>query len=61
MKLILITKEDWSNASLGVRFFNVIFQMANLLLVAVAILELVDWVGLILYLSYSLLQIMPVP
>ena len=47
MKLILITKEDWSNASLGARFFNVIFQMANLLLVAVAILELVDWVGLI--------------
>ena len=47
MKLILITKEDWNNASLAVRFFNVIFQVANLLLVAVAVLELVDWVGLI--------------
>ena len=47
MKLNLITKEDWKNASLVVRFFNVIFQVANLLLVAVAVLELVDWVGLI--------------
>tara|TARA_B100000405_G_C16346013_1_gene286077 strand:+ start:373 stop:516 length:144 start_codon:yes stop_codon:yes gene_type:complete len=47
MKLILITKEDWSNASLGVRFFNVIFDVANLLFVVVVILELVDWVGLI--------------
>ena len=47
MKLILITKEDWNNASLVVRFFNVIFQVANLLLVAVAVLELVDWIGLI--------------
>ena len=47
MKLILTTKEDWRNASLGVKFFNVICQGAISLLVAVAILELVDWVGLI--------------
>tara|TARA_B100001564_G_scaffold231544_1_gene195562 strand:- start:10 stop:153 length:144 start_codon:yes stop_codon:yes gene_type:complete len=47
MKLILITKEDWSNASLGVRFFNVIFEMANLLLLAIVILEFLDWIGLI--------------
>ena len=30
MKLILITKEDWSNADLGVRLFNVIFDVAKL-------------------------------
>tara|TARA_B100001758_G_C17883217_1_gene339877 strand:- start:126 stop:269 length:144 start_codon:yes stop_codon:yes gene_type:complete len=47
MKLILITKEDWSNASLGVRIFNVIFEVANLLLVVVVILEFLDWIGLI--------------
>ncbi len=47
MKLILTTKEDWSNASLVVQFFNVIFQGASSLLVAVAILELIDWIGLI--------------
>ena len=47
MKLILITKEDWSNASLGVRVFNVIFDVANLLFIGVFILEFLDWVGLI--------------
>ena len=47
MKLILITKEDWSNAGLGVRLFNVIFDVANLLFLVVVILELLDWVGLI--------------
>ena len=47
MKLFLITKEDWGNASPGVRFLNVIFDVANLLVMAVVILELVDWVGLI--------------
>jgi len=47
MKLLLITKEDWGNASLGVRLFNVIFEVANLLFMVVVILALVDWVGLI--------------
>lgn len=46
MKLFLITKEDWSDASLGVRLFNVIFDVLNLLVAVVAILALVDWVGL---------------
>jgi len=46
MKLFLITKEDWSNASPGVRLFNVIFDVLNLLVAVVAILALVDWVGL---------------
>jgi hypothetical protein len=46
MKLILVSKEDWSNASLGVRFFNVMMAVANLLFMAVVILELADWVGL---------------
>ncbi len=44
---MLITKEDWGNASLGVRLFNVIFEVANLLFMVVVILALVDWVGLI--------------
>ena len=47
MKLFLITKEDWGNASPGVRLLNMIFDVANLLVVVVVILELVDWVGLI--------------
>tara|TARA_B100000614_G_C14539277_1_gene489652 strand:+ start:1154 stop:1294 length:141 start_codon:yes stop_codon:yes gene_type:complete len=46
MKLFLITKEDWSDASPGVRLFNVIFDVLNLLVAVVAILALVDWVGL---------------
>ena len=46
MKIFLITKEDWSDASPGVRLFNVIFDVANLLVAVVAILALVDWVGL---------------
>lgn len=47
MKLFLITKEDWGNASPGVRLINVVFGVANLLVAVVAILELIDWVGLI--------------
>ena len=47
MKLFLITKEDWGNATSGVRLLNVIFDVANLLVLVVVILELVDWVGLI--------------
>ena len=47
MKLFLITEEDWGNASPGVRLLNVIFDVANLLVAVVAILALVDWVGLI--------------
>ena len=46
MKLFLITKEDWSDASPGVRLFNVIFDVANLLVAVVAILALFDRVGL---------------
>lgn len=46
MKLFLITKEDWSDASPGVRLFNVVFDVANLLVAVVAILALADWVGL---------------
>ena len=46
MKIFLITKEDWSDASPGVRLFNVIFDVLNLLVAVVAILALVDWVGL---------------
>ena len=46
MKLFLISKEDWSDASPVVRFFNVVFDVANLLVFVVAILALVDWVGL---------------
>lgn len=46
MKLFLITKEDWRDASPVVRLFNVIFDVANLLVVVVAILALADWVGL---------------
>ena len=46
MKLFLITKEDWSDAGPVVRLFNVIFDVANLLVVVVVILALADWVGL---------------
>ena len=46
MKLFLITKEDWSDASPGVRLFNVVFDVLNLLVAVVAILALVDWIGL---------------
>ena len=46
MKIFLITKEDWSDASPGVRLLNVIFDVLNLLVAVVAILALVDWVGL---------------
>ena len=46
MKLFLITKEDWSDAGPVVRLFNVIFDVANLLVVVVAILAVADWVGL---------------
>ena len=47
MKLILITKEDWGNASLGVRLFNVILDVVSLLGVGVAILEFLDWIGVL--------------
>ena len=47
MKLLLVSKEDWRNASLGVRLFNVIFDAANLLVIVVIILEFLDWIGLI--------------
>ena len=46
MKIFLITKEDWSDASPGVRLFNVIFDVLNLLVAVVAIMALVDWVGM---------------
>ena len=46
MKLFLITKEDWSDAGPVVRLLNVLFDVANLLVVVVAILALADWVGL---------------
>jgi len=49
MKLNLITKEDWRNASLGVKLFNAIFGVASvvfcLLGIVVGILEFLDWIG----------------
>tara|TARA_B100001750_G_scaffold185254_1_gene154258 strand:- start:1236 stop:1379 length:144 start_codon:yes stop_codon:yes gene_type:complete len=47
MKLILITKEDWGNASLGVRLFNVILDVVSLLGIGVATLEFLDWIGVL--------------
>ena len=47
MKLLLVSKEDWRNVSLGVSLFNVIFDAANLLVIVVIILEFLDWIGLI--------------
>lgn len=46
MKLFLITKEDWRGAGPVVGLLNVLFDVANLLVVVVAILALADWVGL---------------
>ena len=45
MKLLLITKEDWSNASLGLRIFNVIFDVVNLFFLVITILAIADWTG----------------
>ncbi len=47
MKFFLITKEDWRNASLGVRLFNGIFHVVSLVSIGVGILEFLDWIGLI--------------
>ena len=41
MKLILITKEDWKDANLGVKLFNVV----TLLVITVTIPEFLDWIG----------------
>ena len=46
MKLFLITKEDLRGAGPVVGLLNVLFDVANLLVVVVAILALADWVGL---------------
>ena len=49
MKLILNTKEDWRNASLGVKLFNAIFGVASIVVgllgIVVGILEFLDWIG----------------
>jgi len=45
MKLILITKEDWKDANLSIKLFNVIFNLVTLLVIAVTILEFFDWIG----------------
>ena len=45
MKLILITKEDWKDANLGVKLFNVVFNVDTLLVITVTILEFLDWIG----------------
>ena len=45
MKLILITKEDWKDANLGVKLFNVVFNLVTLLVITVTILDLLDWIG----------------
>ena len=47
MKLFLITKEDWGNASIGTKLFNVIFNVVSLLVLVLTILEFLDWIGLI--------------
>jgi len=44
MKLILITKEDWENATLSVKILNVIFNVFTLLGIGIAILEFLDWI-----------------
>jgi|TARA_B100001996_G_scaffold50817_1_gene36358 hypothetical protein len=47
MKINLITKEDWENASLGVKTFNVIVNVIMLVVGVFSILEILDWIGLI--------------
>ena len=45
MKLNLITKEDWSNASLGVKIFNGLLLVVSVVGGLLGILEFLDWIG----------------
>jgi len=47
MKLILITKEDWKDANIGVRAINVFLNVVTLLGIGIAILEFLDWFGVL--------------
>ena len=46
MKLNLITKEDWKNANLGVKIFNVIVNVVMLVGGVFGILIILDSIGL---------------
>ena len=46
MKLNLITKEDWKNANLGVKIFNVIVNVIMFVGGVFSILMILDWIGL---------------
>ena len=46
MKINLITKEDWKNANLGVKIFNVIVNVVMLVGGVFSILVILDSIGL---------------